>query len=560
MQAPNISKDYFLFVRKCCLWEGWGWLPLAPRLAAENSVLTSYVQKCVYFTGYLATYKCQNEDCGKELTSYHKHWLCRNKHMICRDCYMDLTEQSFHKGTKPKCPCCDEIFEKLVQKTFFREHAFLYVDDSNMWIEAKKLAAKQLNLKCVEDPRVRLDLGKVSDVVASGREVAWGVLYGSEPPPIDSVWEKIRQRGWKVKTSKRSRVTNKEKQVDHQILADITALVSDKSVAKGKIVIVSGDADVIPAIKEGLTKKWSFEIWMWEKSISKKLKDLEKENPKLLTISPLDSHLDNVTFTNFKFRAKMTSSLNFRSVVIRNCDFCPDEEWQRDLSAKLRWPFQFNWIGLEELASPVDYEDIVLIFANLVKPTDNKGFASHFDKIFESLQQEYPGKVVLYSAYREDQSSKKEEICLTNKFVALEDLEDIDKVLSLQVTSDEDKAEALDQEDLGETDTDHESQTFEDNQEPFQVVKRKGRKRTQQYSEQCKFRSKCVKGLNCTHKHTEDEKKFFKKPRKNRACRFKNRCTYGPSNCDFAHVAEDSFCQKCHQWGHLQDECTSKLS
>ena len=348
------------------------------------------------------------------------------------------------------------------------------------------------------------------------------------------------------------------------MVADITALVSDKSVAKGKIVIVSGDADVIPAIKEGLTKKWSFEIWMWEKSISQKLKDLEKENPKLLTISPLDSHLDNVTFTNFRFRAKMTSSLNSQSAVIRNCDFHPDEDWQRVLSAKLGWPFRFNWIGPEELRSPVDYEDIVLIFASQVKPSDNKVFASHFEEIFKRLQQEYPGKVVLYSAYGKDQSSKNE-ICLTNKFGALEDLEDIDEALSLsniplQVTSDEDKAETLDQEDLGETDTDHESQTCEDDQETFQVVKRQDQKTTQRYSELCKFRSKCGKGLNCTHRHTEAEKKFFKKPRKNRACRFKSHCIHGPRNCDYAHTADDSFCRECHQWGHLQDECTSKLS
>ena len=82
-----------------------------------------------------------------------------------------------------------------------------------MWIEGKKLAAKQANLKCVEDPRLRLDIGKVTDVVASGRDVAWGILYGSEPPPIDSVWNKIRERGWQVVTSKRSAFTNKEKQV-----------------------------------------------------------------------------------------------------------------------------------------------------------------------------------------------------------------------------------------------------------------------------------------------------------------------------------------------------------
>jgi len=67
------------------------------------------------------------------------------------------------------------------------EHVFIYVDDSNMWIAAKKLAALKSKLKCVEDPRLRLDIGKVTDVVAMGRDVAWGTLYGSEPPPIDTV-------------------------------------------------------------------------------------------------------------------------------------------------------------------------------------------------------------------------------------------------------------------------------------------------------------------------------------------------------------------------------------
>lgn len=43
-----------------------------------------------------------------------------------------------------------------------------------MWIEAKKLAANKLNLKCVEDPRLRLDIGKVTDVIANNRKVALG--------------------------------------------------------------------------------------------------------------------------------------------------------------------------------------------------------------------------------------------------------------------------------------------------------------------------------------------------------------------------------------------------
>ena len=197
---------------------------------------------------------------------------------------------------------------------------------SNMWIEAKKRAALKLKLKCVEDPRLRLDIGKVTDVVANGRNVAKGTLYGSEPPPIDSVWQKIRERGWKVITTERSTITNREKQVDHQMVADITALVSDRSVTKGKIVIVSGDADMIPAINESIKMKWSTEIWMWEGCISNALKKLTEEKPKFVHINTLDSSLEEVTFTNFKFREKDIP--NSRSAIVKGTDFAPDKKWQ----------------------------------------------------------------------------------------------------------------------------------------------------------------------------------------------------------------------------------------
>ena len=47
---------------------------------------------------------------------------------------------------------------------------WIYVDDSNIWITAKKLAAKKMKTK--EDHRVRIDVGRLTDVVAKGREVA----------------------------------------------------------------------------------------------------------------------------------------------------------------------------------------------------------------------------------------------------------------------------------------------------------------------------------------------------------------------------------------------------
>ena len=505
---------------------------------------------------------------------------------------MDLAEETYDDDVEKIACSCGKILEPI-KPLVPDEHVFIYVDDSNMWIEGKKLAAKNADLKCVEDPRLRLDIGKVTDAVANGREVAWGILYGSEPPPIDTVWEKIRESGWKVKTSKRSSFTNKEKQVDHQMVADITTLVSDRGVAKGKIVLVSGDADVIPAVKEGLRKKWSFEVWTWNSGTSKALTKLAKDNPELLTIHPLDSHLDDISFTNFKFSEKQISSrLNNRSAVIKN--FCPAGDWQKRMSKKLGWPLQFCWIGPERLDNPKDYKDVLLIF-NQVKPKDGKDFECHFVEILEHLQKEFPAKVVILPAYRKEFDDRKEEICITNKYGVLVE---VDEELSMSSASDHSDLESEIERKKAYVDTPvHEGKTWDHlgrntrcterddvsddetaarghlgrdecstekgdrstGNEAFQVVQRKQRKKTQKYSQQCEHRSKCTNGLKCTHGHTDDEKKFFRNPCKDKECYYKKNCKNGP-RCRFAHSNKDSFCSECHQWGHLKDTCTKQLS
>lgn len=328
------------------------------------------------------------------------------------------------------------------------------------------------------------------------------------------------------------------------MVADITALVSDRSVANGKVVIVSGDADMIPAIKESLKKKWSIEIWMWESGISNSLRKLSEDNPELLQISKLDSMLEAVTFTNFKIRVGEKEIPKSRSVIIKNIDFSPDEQWQKNLSEKLGWPFQFCWIGPEGVDNPVDYEDIILIFAN-VKSVDGKDFEKIFPSIFESLKQEYPGQIVNYPGYRRG-FDQKDDICFANKYEALQI---VDQQLSVNSSSSEDPS-------YKHGDELHEDETG------FQVVQRKPRRRrTQQYSIPCESRSSCKRGLNCEYQHTDDEKKFFRSPRKDGECwnKVKGHCKYGPQRCHYAHSNKDSFCRNCHRWGHLQEKCTLKL-
>ena len=66
---------------------------------------------------------------------------------------------------------------------------WIYVDNFNIWINAKQLTARRKKMKTKEDHRVRIDIGKLTIVVANGCPVAQGFLHASEPPPVDTVWE-----------------------------------------------------------------------------------------------------------------------------------------------------------------------------------------------------------------------------------------------------------------------------------------------------------------------------------------------------------------------------------
>ena len=60
------------------------------------------------------------------------------------------------------------------------DNCLVFVDDSNLWIEGKKAHAQKLKLQDVDkDPRFRVDLGRLLDVVVGGRLIFEAYLFGS---------------------------------------------------------------------------------------------------------------------------------------------------------------------------------------------------------------------------------------------------------------------------------------------------------------------------------------------------------------------------------------------
>lgn len=166
----------------------------------------------------------------------------------------------------------------------------LFVDNSNVLIEGRRFSYKKLKkkskLSTYTDDKYEIDWGKFIYLVKEKDKRTLSdvpILYGSRPPPDDSVWERIRNDGFDTKVFDRN-IRNKEKGVDMAMGLDISErFLTVKPAAT--IVIAAGDADYVPAIQRAQGMGWKVEVWFWSNAAA----DTRKAANKFVA---LDGHLD----------------------------------------------------------------------------------------------------------------------------------------------------------------------------------------------------------------------------------------------------------------------------
>lgn len=82
---------------------------------------------------------------------------------------------------------------------------FVYVDNSNVWIEGRRVSAVAKGLAHshyeaqehdILDPDWTYDFGRLYEFACpEGSKVGRSILFGSKPPPNDSLWDLARDRG-----------------------------------------------------------------------------------------------------------------------------------------------------------------------------------------------------------------------------------------------------------------------------------------------------------------------------------------------------------------------------
>ena len=169
---------------------------------------------------------------------------------------------------------------------------FVFVDNSNVWIEGKFASA--VNKKWVnsifeahqrgaEDTSWRIDFGKLLSIVTDGNvtEVKHAVLFGSKPPLHDSLWSAMKYAQFEVCALDRN-IANKEKAIDTGIVQKIDRCLYKEAKEGDIFVLVMGDKDFIHSVKAIQEEKCIAKVAFWDNASG----ELIGEADEFINLSP----------------------------------------------------------------------------------------------------------------------------------------------------------------------------------------------------------------------------------------------------------------------------------
>jgi uncharacterized LabA/DUF88 family protein len=170
---------------------------------------------------------------------------------------------------------------------------FLYVDNSNVWIEGMHVSAVAKGIapdiwtameSKIVDYGWKMDFGKLYEF-ADGDPTGCSNLYGSRPPANDSLWAVAKAKGFDVTVHDRN-ASNREKKVDTTIARDIMKHSFERMKAgTDTVTLVAGDADYVPVVEDVVSRGIRFDVVFWDHASG----ELKRAASKFI---PLDPHLD----------------------------------------------------------------------------------------------------------------------------------------------------------------------------------------------------------------------------------------------------------------------------
>ena len=177
---------------------------------------------------------------------------------------------------------------------------YVYVDNSNVFIEGRRVSAVQRGLapdiysafkQQIVDNSYSLDFGKLHDFVAGHdpSKIKRAALFGSRPPPNDSLWKMAKKAGFETVVEDRN-VANKEKRIDTGIVTMMMRDAYRRVAAESDVItLVAGDGDYVPTFEALRADGFRVELVFWNHAS----KDLKATCDRFVS---LDAHLSYLRY------------------------------------------------------------------------------------------------------------------------------------------------------------------------------------------------------------------------------------------------------------------------
>jgi len=165
-------------------------------------------------------------------------------------------------------------------------HKYVYVDNSNVWIEGKRVAAVEQDLafdiwdahqRDITVPNWKYDFGKLLILAGGVRNgLKKAVLFGSRPPHNDSLWAAAKPSGFEVTVEDRN-VQNREKKIDTGVISsmmrDAMIAIQNQKARETEMILVAGDSDYVLTVKLLIEFGFKVTVCFWAHA-SRELKDV----------------------------------------------------------------------------------------------------------------------------------------------------------------------------------------------------------------------------------------------------------------------------------------------
>ena len=178
------------------------------------------------------------------------------------------------------------------------DKAFIYWDDSNIFIGAKKVAAEREGGNARQ--RVRIHFRNLLQLARAGREVEHAVAVGSIPPDLEEVWNGLEREGVAVHLLERGAEHGREQGVDATLQVEMLRDMGRHNGDPGIVVLLTGDGS---GFYDGVgfhadielmhSKGWQIEVLSWHHSCNNRMREWVEEHGKFVE---LDDFYESITF------------------------------------------------------------------------------------------------------------------------------------------------------------------------------------------------------------------------------------------------------------------------